>query len=34
MNGSENHSDFVYKQSFNDDALEVLKCDSTFAEKI
>lgn len=29
-----NHSDIVYKQSFNEDVLEVLlKCDSTFAEK-
>lgn len=32
--GDKNHSDIVYKQSFNEDALEVLlKCDSTFAEK-
>lgn len=33
MNGNENHSDIVYKQSFNEDVSEVLlKCDSTFAE--
>lgn len=34
MVGNENHSDIVYKKSFNEDLLEVLlKCDSTFAEK-